>query len=265
MPERVIFTVESGIARVRLNRPDKRNALDLAMFEAIAAAQKKVRAERAVRVVIVDGAGEDFCSGLDVKSMLSNRRAMVRLLWKWLPWQANLAQQVSVGWRRLPLPVIAAIHGRCWGGGLQIALGADFRIAHPAASLAVMEGKWGLIPDMGGTLALRELLQRDQATRIAMTAETLDAATARDLGLVTAIGPDIEQAAMQLAALLRERSPDAVAAVKRLYRNSWNGSEGAALARETLYQWRILAGSNQRIAVRRQRGEDIPFRIGGGK
>jgi enoyl-CoA hydratase/carnithine racemase len=128
-----------------------------------------------------------------------------------------------------------------------------------------MEGKWGLIPDMGGTLALRELLQRDQATRIAMTAQVLDAATARDLGLVTAISPDIEQAAMQLAALLRERSPDAVAAVKRLYRNSWNGSEGAALARETLYQWRILAAENQRIAVRRQRGEDIPFRIGGGK
>jgi enoyl-CoA hydratase/carnithine racemase len=260
MPERVIFSMESGIARVRLNRADKHNALDLAMFEAIAAAQKKARAERAVRVVILDGAGEDFCSGLDVKSMLSNRRAMVRLLWKWLPWQANLAQQVSVGWRRLPVPVIAAIQGRCWGGGLQIALGADFRVAHPAATLSVMEGKWGLIPDMGGTLALRELLQRDQAARIAMTAELLDAPTARDLGLVTAITPDIEQSAMQLATTLCDRSPDAVAAVKRLYRKSWNGSEGSALARETLYQWRILAGENQSIAVRRQRGEDIPFR-----
>ncbi len=263
MSERVLLTVESSIARVRLNRADKRNALDLAMFEAIAATQKKVRAERAVRVVILEAEGEDFCSGLDVKSMLSDRRAMLRLLWKWLPWQANLAQQVSVGWRRLSVPVIAAIQGRCWGGGLQIALGADFRIAHPAATLSVMEGKWGLIPDMGGTLALRELLRRDQAMRIAMTAEVLDAPTARDLGLLTAISPDIEQAAMQLAAALCERSPDAVTAVKRLYRNSWNGSAGAALARETLYQWRILAGRNQRIAVRRQRGEDIPFRIDG--
>lgn len=265
MPERVILTLQSGIARVRLNRPDQRNALDLAMFEAIAAAQKKLRAARAVRVVIIEGAGEDFCSGLDLKSMLSNRQATVRLLWKWLPWQANLAQQVSVGWRRLKVPVIAAIQGRCWGGGLQIALGADFRMAHPAASLAVMEGKWGLIPDMGGTLALRELLQRDQASRMAMTAQVLDAATARDLGLVTEVSPDIDQAAMQLAAALCERSPDAVAAVKRLYRKSWNGSEGAALARETLYQWRILAGENQRIAVRRQRGEDIAFRSDGGK
>jgi len=197
--------------------------------------------------------------------MMSDRRAMIRLLWKWSPWRANLAQQVSVGWRRLRVPVIAAIQGRCWGGGLQIALGTDFRIAHPAASLSVMEGKWGLIPDMGGTLALRELMPRDQAMRLAMTAETLDAATAEELGLVTSVSPDIDQAATQLAAALCDRSHDAVAYVKRLYRKSWNGSEGAALARETLYQWRVLAGENQRIAVRRQRGEDIPFRIGGGK
>ena len=156
--------------------------------------------------------------------------------------------------------MIAAIQGRCWGGGLQIALGADFRVVHPQATVSIMEGKWGLIPDMGGTLALRELMHRDQAMRIAMTAEVLDAATALDLGLVTEISADIDGAAVQLASALSERSPDAVAAVKRLYRKSWNGSEGAALARETLYQWRILTGKNQRIAVRRQRGEEILFR-----
>jgi len=260
MTDRVIVTVEGQIARVRLNREDKRNALDLAMYEAIAAAQKKVRTARDLRVVILEGAGEDFCSGLDVKSMMSNHGATARLLWKWLPWRPNLAQQVGVGWRRLHQPVIAAIQGRCWGGGLQIALGADFRIAHPAASLSVMESKWGLIPDMGGTLALRELLRRDQATRIAMTAEVLDAATARQLGLVTSVSEDIHQATMQLAAALCERSPDAVAAVKRLFRKSWNGSEGMVLARETFYQWRVLAGENQRIAVSRQRGSKIPYR-----
>jgi enoyl-CoA hydratase/carnithine racemase len=240
MSERVILNVKTGIARVRLNRADKHNALDLEMYESIAATQKKLRTQRGLRVVILEAAGEDFCSGLDVKSMVSNRRAAIRLLWKWLPWKANLAQQVSVGWRRLPVPVIAAIQGRCWGGGLQIALGADIRIAHPAATLSVMEGKWGLIPDMGGTLALRELLQRDQAMQT--------------------ISPDVAQAAWQLAATLCERSPDALTAVKRLYRKSWHGSEGAALARETLYQWRVLAGKNQRIAVRRQRGEDLPYR-----
>lgn len=260
MSERVLISIEAGIARVRFNRADKRNALDLDMFRAIARAQKNVRAQRDVRAVILEGAGEDFCSGLDVKSMMSNRSGMLRLVWKWLPWQANLAQQVSVGWRRLPIPVIAAIQGRCWGGGLQIALGADFRIAHPAAKLSVMEGKWGLIPDMGGTLALRELSRRDQAMRLAMTAEILDASTARELGLVTELSATPLATALQLASLLAQRSPDAVAAVKRLYRTSWNGSEGAALARETLYQCRILAGANQRIAVRRQQGQDIPFR-----
>ena len=260
MTERVLVSVDGGIARVRLNRADKRNALDLEMFQAIARAQQRVRGERGVRAVILEAAGEDFCSGLDVKSMMSNRAAMVKLLWKWLPWQANLAQQVSVGWRRMRVPVIAAVQGRCWGGGLQIALGADFRIVHPQATLSVMEGKWGLIPDMGGTLALRNLLGRDQAMRLAMTAEVVDAETALKLGLVSEINPQVDQAAQTLAAQITERSPDAVAAVKRLYRKSWHGSEGAVLARETAYQWRILAGVNQGIAVRRQQGQDIPYR-----
>ena len=261
MTPRVTVAVESGIARVRLNRADKRNALDLDMFRSIAAAQAEVRRQAGVRAVILQGEGEDFCTGLDVTAMMSDRKAMIRLLWKWLPWQANLAQQVSVGWRRLPVPVIAAIQGRCWGGGMQIALGADFRFAHPDASFSVMEGKWGLIPDMGGTLALREITQRDHAMRVAMTAETLDATAALGMGLVTELSAEPEQSAQQLASLLSQRSPDAVAAVKRLYRKSWSGSEGTALARETLYQWRILAGANQAIAVKRQLGKDIPFKL----
>jgi enoyl-CoA hydratase/carnithine racemase len=259
LQHRIACAVEDGIARVRLDRADKHNALDLPMFEAIAATQRTLRRQPALRVVVLAAAGEDFSSGLDIGSMLGNRRAAVRLLWKWRWWRPNLAQQVSVGWRRLRVPVIAAIRGRCWGGGLQIALGADFRIAHPAASLSVMEGQLGLIPDMGGTLALRELLGRDQAMRLAMTAAILDGAAARELGLVTATHPDPEAAALQLARQLAERSPDAVAAVKRLYWRSWRCREGGVLARETLYQWRILAGANQRIAVRRQRGEQIPW------
>jgi len=261
MTPRVTIAVESGVAHVRLNRADKRNALDLDMFRSIAAAQAEVRRQGGVRAVILQGEGEDFCTGLDVTAMMSDRKAMLRLLWKWLPWQTNLAQQVSVGWRRLRVPVIAAIQGRCWGGGMQIALGADFRFAHPDASFSVMEGKWGLIPDMGGTLALREITQRDHAMRVTMTAETLDATAALGMGLVTELSAEPEQSAQQLASLLSQRSPDAVAAVKRLYRKSWSGSEGAVLARETLYQWRILAGANQAIAVKRQLGKDIPFKL----
>ncbi|MFC1796720.1 crotonase/enoyl-CoA hydratase family protein [Pseudomonadota bacterium] len=170
MSQAVILYIDHQVAHIRLNRAEKHNALNMEMFEAIAKAQKQVAKNRKLRAIILSGEGVDFCTGLDVKSVMKNRSDMLRLLWKWLPWQSNLAQRVSTGWRKIPVPVIAAVHGRCWGGGLQIALGADFRIVQPETSLSIMEGKWGLIPDMGGTLALRELMPRDQAMRLAMTA-----------------------------------------------------------------------------------------------
>jgi enoyl-CoA hydratase/carnithine racemase len=257
---RVTMTVKNQVALVQLNRPDKHNALDLEMFTAIAAMQKQLRRERDVRAVVLAGSGVDFCTGLDVKSLMKNRVGMLKLLWKWLPWRANLAQQVSVGWRRLSVPVFAAVQGRCWGGGLQIALGADFRYVEPGASLSIMEGKWGLIPDMGGTLALRELISMDHAMWLAMTADEFSGERAEQLGLVTALSEDPVNAALETAARLVERSPDALAAVKRLYRKSWSGSAGSALARETAYQIRILAGRNQGIAVRRQLGDLRDYR-----
>ena len=241
MSDRIALTVTNQVARVCLNRPDKRNALDIKMFQAIAATQKTLRKMRDLRAVVLCGAGIDFCSGLDVKSAMHDRRGMVRLLWKWLPWQDNLAQRAGVGWRELPAPVIAAVHGRCWGGGLQIALGADFRIAAPDASLSIMESKWGLIPDMGGTLALRELIGRDRAMQLAMTAEEISGERALELGLVTALGRDPLAAAEDFAVQLADRPAAAVNGVKRLYRKSWSGSSGAALARETAYQIRILS------------------------
>jgi enoyl-CoA hydratase/carnithine racemase len=259
MNQAILIEIENAIAHLRLNRPQKHNALDMAMFEALAQAQKRLSREAGLRAVILSGEGVDFCSGLDVKSMMKNRKNMVKLLWKWLPGQSNLAQLVSTGWRKLPVPVIASVHGRCWGGGLQIALGADFRMVHPEASLSIMEGKWGLIPDMGGSLALRELMSRDQAAKLAMTAETISGTEAFDLGLVTRIEENPLDAARTLAAELLERSPDAIAAVKRLYRKSWSGSNAAALARETFYQIRILSGRNQRIAVSRQLGGDKEY------
>jgi enoyl-CoA hydratase/carnithine racemase len=240
MSDRIELTVEQQVARVCLNRPDKRNALDLDMFRAIDRAQRTLAGLRDIRAVVLCGAGIDFCSGLDVKSAMHDRAGVVRLLWKWLPWRANLAQRVSTGWRELPVPVIAAVHGRCWGGGLQIALGADFRIATPDASLSIMESKWGLIPDMGGTLALRELLGRDQAMKLAMTAEEISGERALELGLVTAVSEDPQAAALTLAEELADRPEAAVIGVKRLYRKSWLGSAGAALARESVYQIRIL-------------------------
>ncbi|NQD35966.1 crotonase/enoyl-CoA hydratase family protein [Permianibacter sp. IMCC34836] len=252
---RLLVQIQQGIAHVTLNRPDKRNALDLAMFQAIDRVIGQLKRDRSVRAIILAGAGEDFCSGLDIKSVFGNPLTGLQLLWKWLPGNANLAQRVSVGWRRLPVPVIAAIHGRCWGGGLQIALGADYRIATPEASLSIMEAKWGIIPDMGGTLALRELLPVDVAMRLASTAELLSGNEAQALGLLTAVVNDPYAAAQALAQTFVARSPDSVAAAKRLYHYAWSANARAVLARETALQWRLLLGANQKIAVQRAKAQ----------
>ncbi|WDE14113.1 crotonase/enoyl-CoA hydratase family protein [Thalassomonas haliotis] len=244
---RIKVTIEEQIAHVCLTRPEKHNALDIKMFKAIDNTIKKLKKNRDIRAIIVSGAGPDFCTGLDIKSVMRSPLNAMQLLFKWLPWRANLAQRVSTGWRELPVPVIMALSGRCWGGGLQIALGADFRIAHPETSLAIMEAKWGLIPDMGGTLALRTLLNQDVAKKLAMTGQELTAEQALALGLILEVDDQPLEKAKKLAGEICRQSPDAVSAVKRLYNKSWWSGPGAALARESAYQLKVLAGKNQKI------------------
>ncbi|TKB51423.1 crotonase/enoyl-CoA hydratase family protein [Ferrimonas sediminicola] len=256
MSEKVILSVDDGIALVELNRPEKCNALDYELFKALVDVQKRIADMREVRAVVLTGRGKDFCSGIDIKSMFRSPSIAMRLLFKVLPWSANRAQRVSTGWRDLPVPVIAAIQGRCWGGGMQIALGADFRIANRDASLAVMEGRWGLIPDMGGTLALREQLPQDQALLLSMMAEPVTAEEARSLNLVTELAEDARERSLQLARALCERSPNALAEVKRLYKRRGFGSNGAVLFGETWGQIRAMLSKNQRIAVARQQGKE---------
>jgi len=250
--ECVILKVDNDIAFVTWSRPEKRNALDMGMFRAIDKISRQLRYNREIRSVIVQAEGEDFCSGLDVKSMMKSRSSILSLLAKWWPGNANLAQRVSYNWRKIPVPVIMVIHGRCWGGGLQIALGADFRFATPGASFSIMEGKWGLIPDMGGNLALREIVSKDVAMKLVMTAEVISATDALDYGLITGISDEPLQQAMQLAEQIKERSPDAVAAAKKLYQQNWFKPEWRMLARESYYQVRILLGKNQARAIKRQ-------------
>ncbi len=253
---RVTLEIIDGLALVTLNRADKHNALDLVMFKAIDSVARALRKNRQVRAVIVQGRGEDFCTGLDVKSAMKSRRTILSLLVKWWPGNANLAQRVSCSWRKLPVPVIMVIQGRCWGGGMQIALGGDFRIVHPDASFSIMEAKWGLIPDMAGSLGLRELVAKDIALKLTMTADVISAKTALDYGLVTEISDTPLQTAMDLAATISARSPDVVAAVKMLYTRNWRLADWKMLARESYYQVRILLGKNQRIAVKRQAKPD---------
>ncbi|XOV78943.1 MAG: crotonase/enoyl-CoA hydratase family protein [Aestuariibacter sp.] len=253
--ERVSLNIQDGIATVTLNRPEKHNAIDWPMFKALDKTAGILKRSRQVRVVIIEGAGEDFCSGLDIKSVLANPIAAAKLLFKWWPTRPNLAQRVSSNWRKLSVPVIVAIHGRCWGGGLQVALGGDFRIATPDASLSIMENKWGLIPDMGGTLALREIMRVDQAMYLAMTAKELNGIEALNKNLLFEVHENPMHRATELANEIINRSPDSIAAIKKLYHKAWHKNDGAILAGETLYQLGVIKGKNQRIAVSRAKGD----------
>ncbi|WOT04748.1 crotonase/enoyl-CoA hydratase family protein [Shewanella youngdeokensis] len=243
---------ENNIAYVSLNRPDKYNALNYEFFKQIDACIKQLKKDKALRAVILFGEGRSFCSGLDVKSVSKSPFDAVKLLFKWFPGSANLAQRVSIGWRRLPVPVIAVLEGVCYGGGMQIALGADFRIAAPDCKLSIMEARWGLVPDMAGFVGLRELMPKDQALLLTMTADVLTAPVALSHNLLTAVEEDPMAAATTLALRLAQTSPDANAAIKQSIQKSWTVSIRQLLRRESFYQVRLLAGKNRIIAAIRQ-------------
>jgi len=250
--ERVTLEVINQLAYVYLNRPNKQNALDMPMFFAIDKTIKRLKKNKKIRAVIVTTKADNFCTGLDVKSVMKSPVNALKLLFKFLPWQSNLAQRVSTGWRSINVPVFMVIEGRCWGGGLQIALGGDFRIASPNASLSIMESRWGLIPDMGGTIPLRELVNQDTAKELAMTAKIINGNEAKELGLVTHVHDNPLSKAEEITNIICKQSPDSIAATKRLYNKSWWSSSGMALARESYYQLRILIGKNSKIKTYNQ-------------
>ena len=261
--QRVRLERRGNIMEVILNRPDKMNAFDLDMFYELDKVRKSIHANRSLRAVVISGSGKNFSSGLDVKKVMGDRSSMFKLLWKWLPFQLNLAQRICVAWRRIPIPVIAAINGKCWGAGMQLALGCDYRLADPESSFSIMEARWGLIPDMGGSLALREIMPLDKAMQLTMLAEPIDSERALSEGLITEVVDKPVAAAMELASQLEARSPDAIAGIKKLYHLVWHSNDRALIARESFYQWRMIFGKNLKIAAEQQRGKAKPFKVRG--
>ena len=218
--QRVTVTITDAVADVRLNRPDKRNALDGAMFAGLVTAGERLKSEPGVRAVVLSGAGQDFCAGLDFgwfRAMRDGERlsALVDLPPGHGPAQAT-GQRAAYVWAEIPVPVIAAVTGNALGGGLQIALGADIRIVAPDARMSVLEIRWGLVPDMTGTQLLPELVGRDVAKELTFTGRMVSGEEAVALGLATRVDPDPRQAALELARSIAGRSPDAVRASKRL-------------------------------------------------
>ena len=248
--QRVTIEIADHVAVVTLSRPDKHNALDGPMFEGILGATEQLAAAPEVRAVVLHGAGPSFCSGLDVASLMTGPVSLDDVLAREDGRLANTVQRTSTDWVDLPVPVIAAVHGNCFGGGLQIALGADIRIAAPDARLSVMEVKWGLVPDMGITTTLPRLLRADVAKELTYTGRIVSGEEAVALGLVTRVAADPLAAARELAAEIAGRSPDAVRAAKRLYDASWHGPVGDGLVLETELQRSLIGSPNQIEAVR---------------
>lgn len=248
MPQLVTCAVSDGIAHVRLARPDKLNALTLQTLERLVATARDLRRDRTLRAVVISGEGDSFCAGLDFGTVLSQPAGVVRSFLP-RPWRGtNTFQEACWAWRRLPVPVIAAVHGHCYGGGLQIALAADFRFATPDSDWSVLEGRWGIIPDMTGIRSLAELVGIDTAKHLTMTGRKFTGREAHDLGLVTGLAASPVGAAEELARELAGRSPDALAAAKRLFNDTWTASPRTTFARERIEQLQLLFLANTKSA-----------------
>jgi len=247
--ERVRTRVDDHVAVVTLSRAEKHNALDVAMFEGIIAAAAGVAAQREVRAVVLHGEGPSFCSGLDVSAVMAAQGGLDGLLERLQGEVPNWFQRAAFEWIRIPVPVIAAVHGNCLGGGLQIALAADIRIAAPDARLSVMEVKWGLIPDMAITRTLPRLLAADVAKELTYTGRVLSGSEAHALGLVTHVSDRPLESACELAAEIAANSPHAVRAAKRLYDETWTAPAEESLALEAGIQRGLIGSPNQLAAV----------------
>ena len=243
---RVTTEIEGHIAHVTLTRPDKMNAVDPEMAEAIVAAGHALKGAD-IRAVVLSGEGRAFCAGLDVMSFAALAQGDPEaLVLARTHGDANLFQEVAMVWHRLPVPVIAALHGAVYGAGFQLALGADIRIAAPETKLAIMEMKWGLIPDMGGMALLPRLARSDVIRRMTYTAAPVAAAQAEAWGLVTEIVDDPLDAAQALAREIAGRSPSAMRAAKRLVAVAESGAPVAdVLMAESREQAALIGGPDQ--------------------
>lgn len=244
---RVTVTYHNHIAHVRLNRPDKMNAVDQAMIDAVIAAGLEVAGSDA-RVCVISGEGKGFCAGIDVGglgAMIGKDPVDLLMPRTHADGTTNQWQEVAMVWTRVPVPVIAAIHGVCYGAGLQLALGADIRIAAPDAKLAVMEMKWGIVPDMGGMVLLPRLVRSDVLRKLTYTGTPIPASQAEAWGLVTEIADDPLAAALELATALTRKSPSALRAAKALIAFAETATPDDILMEESRVQAELLGKPHQ--------------------
>lgn len=250
-----------GVVELHLSRADKMNALDPAMFDALIEAGESLRGDKTARAVVISGRGKAFCAGLDMASFerMQQQGAGADVLGEGAAGAdlvvrthgiANAAQQVVMVWREVPVPVIAAVHGVAFGGGLQVALGADIRIVAPDTKLSVMEIKWGLVPDMAGMVLMRELARSDVVRELTFTGRIFSGEEALRLGFATRVSADPLADALQMAHEIAGKSPDAIRAGKRLLNASLSQSAAELLLAESVEQKALIGSPNQVEAVK---------------
>lgn len=240
---------DNGVAQVRLNRADKLNALDPAMFDAIIAAGDQLRTMKGLRAVVLAGEGRAFCAGLDLASFTSGPIEGSVPITDRTHGNANRFQEVAMTWRKCPVPVIAAVHGVCFGGGLQIASGADIRVVAPDARMAIMEMRWGLVPDMGGFALWRGLVRTDVLRELVYTNREFSGAEALELGLASFLDADPLARAQAVAREIASRNPESIRAAKRLFDAMDDEGTDAILLAESRKQAGVIRKPNQIEAV----------------
>ena len=251
MSQRVITAIDNHVATVTLNRAGKKNAADFDMFNELISAADSLAGNPSVRAVVLHGDGDDFCAGIDISVFAGEDvgATTADLMKPQRPSGANFFQSAAHCWRELPVPVIAALHGAVFGAGLQIALGADLRIAHADARLSIMEIKWGIIPDLGISATLPDLISEDRARELCYTGRMVSGSEALALGPVTEVAGEPLERAHALAAEIAGKSPDAIRATKRLINGSWRSEPAAGFRLEAELQTSVMATYNQKEAA----------------
>jgi enoyl-CoA hydratase/carnithine racemase len=257
MEERIKTTIIDGVADVRLVRSDKMNALDDAMFNALVETGERLKTDKSVRAVVISGEGRAFCAGLDMGNfgrMASGERAAEKKsvtdgLSKRTHGIANRAQYAPYVWRDVPVPVIAAVHGVAFGGGFQVALGADMRYVAPGTRMSVMEIKWGLVPDMAGMALMRTLAREDIVRELTYTGRIFEAEEALAIGFATKVTDDPYAAALATAREIADKNPAAIRADKRILNAMADGTAAELLLAESVEQDKLIGSANQKEAV----------------
>jgi len=246
MNDTISYKLENGIAKVTLNRPEKMNALSLDLFEALIETGEAIKADSSVRVVVLSGAGKAFCAGLDMELMMEGGAPDLNARTHGL---CNLFQQAAWVWHEVPVPVIAAVHGTCYGGGLQLMTGADIRYIHPETKLSIMEMRWGIVPDMSGTQLWSAFVREDIIRELTYTARVFSGTEAGEYGFATRLCDDPLAVALETAEQIVNKNPDAIRAAKRLISNQRQPDVAAGILAESVEQSAIMKTPNQIEAV----------------